>query len=112
MFKIFSESLEGIPPKALLGLLKREYETITDALQHQRITKCRDIDSILSFCQFMNVVTEEKVIFPAVELPVEHFFFYRKIILRLIEAREIPESTGAKFDTVFSSGFMKSLANN
>lgn len=112
MFELFAETVDGIPPKAVLSFLKRESETLKDALQHRRIEGTQEVGSILSFCQFMDTITEEKMVFPVAELPVRHIVFYRKIVTRLIDTGEIPESVKAKFDAVFSSAFLKSLANN
>jgi hypothetical protein len=111
MFELFAETVDGMPPKALLRLLKRESETLKDALRHKRIQETQEVGSILSFCQFMDTVAEEKMVFPVAELPVRHIGFYRKIVMRLIDAGEIPESAKAKFDAAFSLGFLRSLAN-
>jgi hypothetical protein len=110
MFELFVETVNRIPSKAVLSLLKREHDTILDALRYQRIKETPDINSILRFCQFMNTVVDEAAISPTIELPIKHVAFYRNIVTRLIEAGEIPEATKAKFDTVFSSGFLRSLA--
>jgi hypothetical protein len=112
MFELFAETVDGMPPRAVLSLLRREYETLKDALQHKRIKETQEIGSVLSFCLFMNTLAEEKMICPVAELPIRHIVFYRKIVTRLIDAGEIPESAKEKFDVVFSSGFLKSLANN
>jgi hypothetical protein len=112
MFELFARTVDGMPPRAVLSLLKRESESIKDALRHKRIQETQEIGSILSFCQFMDTIAEEGMVFPVAELPVRHIGFYRKIVMRLIDAGEIPESTKAKFDTAFSLGFLRSLASN
>lgn len=112
MFELFAETIDRIPPKATLNFLKREYETLQDALRHQRIKETPEIHSIMCFCQFMNPVAGADTVFAAVDLPVEHTVYYRKIVERLIAAGEIPEAAKAQFDAAISAGFRRRLANN
>jgi hypothetical protein len=115
MFERFAETIDGIPAGAVLGLLQREHRTIEDALQYKRINETYEVSSILCFCQFVNLVRGEEGGFPAVSsasLPVRHIAFYRKTVLRLIEAGELPESAKAQFDAMFSADFLRNLANN
>lgn len=110
MFELFAETIDGIPPQAMLGLLKREYETLQDALQRKRIRETPEIHSILCFCQFINTSTAADVAFETVNLPVKHADFYRKIVLRLAAAGEIPESAMARFDAIFFPDSPRNLA--
>ncbi|HEY5297119.1 MAG TPA: hypothetical protein VIK59_04275 [Verrucomicrobiae bacterium] len=38
--------------------------------------------------------------------------FYREVVVRLIEAGELPSKAKSQFDRTFSAGFLKALANN
>ena len=110
MFELFAETIDGTPPQAMLGLLKREYETLQDALRRKRIRETPEIHSILCFCQFINTATTADVAFETVNLPVKQADFYRKIVLRLAAAGEIPESAAARFNAAFPSDSPRNLA--
>ncbi len=112
MFELFAETIDRIPSKAVLNFLKREYETLQDALLHKRIKETPEIHSIMCFCQYMNIAADADTVFAAVDLPVEHTMCYRKIVKRLIEAGEISETAEAQFDAAISAGFQRRLANN
>ena len=111
MFELFAETIENMPPQAVLNFLRRIHGTIEEALLYKRIDETTETDSILCFCQFMNLVAEEDIIFPMDGLPIRHVALYAKVVRRLVEAREIPVTSKAKFDAVFSAGFLRSLAN-
>jgi hypothetical protein len=104
MFELFAETIDRIPTKAVPILLRREYETLQDALLHRRITDTPEVNSVMCFCLFMNTLEDQEIDFPMLQLPIKHVTFYRKIVLQLIAAGEIPETARAKFDTVFSFG--------
>jgi len=44
--------------------------------------------------------------------PLQHMAFYREVVVRLIEAGELPSKAKSQFDRTFSAGFLKALANN
>ena len=111
MFELFAETIENMPPPAVLNFLKRIHGTIEEALLYKRIDETMEVDSILCFCQFMNLVVEEDIIFPMDGLPIRHVALYGKVVRSLVEAGEVPVTSKAKFDAVFSAGFLKSLAN-
>ncbi len=110
MFEIFAETLDGMPPPAALNFLKRIHQNIEDALLYKRLDDTLEVNSVLSFCQFMNLVMEEEMIFPIDGLPTRHVAFYGKTVLRLIEAGEIPRTAKKKFDAAFSATFLRNLA--
>lgn len=111
MFEIFAETIDGMPPQAALNFLKRMHQNLEDALLYKRIEETPEVESILCFCQFMNTVMEDEIIFPIDGLPIKHVAFYGKMVVRLIEAEEIPAIVKSKFEAAFSEGFLKSLAN-
>ena len=109
MFELFAETIDGTPPQAMLGLLKREYETLQDALRRKRIRETPEIHSILCFCQFINTAAAPDVTFEAENLPIKHADFYRKIVMRLVAAGEIPESAAVRFAVAFSPDLPRNL---
>ena len=111
MFKQFSGTIDGIPPPAVRRFISRIHCSVEDALLYKRIDETRDTRSVLCFCQFMNAVFEDDVIFPLDGLPVRHIAFYGKVVARLIDAGELPAAAMAKFDTVFSAGFLRGLTS-
>jgi hypothetical protein len=110
MFKLFSETIDGMPAPAVRHFINRIHATFEDALLYKRIDETREVHSILCFCQFMNTIFEDDVIFPVDGLPVQHVALYGKIVIHLIEAGELPPAARAKFEATFSTGFMRSLA--
>jgi hypothetical protein len=112
MFELFAETIDGMPPSAVLNFLKRIHGSLEDALLYKRIDETPAVDSILCFCQFMNLLIENDPIFPIEGLPVKHVALYGKVITRLIQSGEISITAKDKFDAAFSEGFLRSLANN
>jgi hypothetical protein len=112
MFELFAETIDGMPPPAVLSFLKRVHGSLEDALLYKRIDETPAVDSILCFCQFMNLLVENDPIFPIEGLPVKHVALYGKVVIRLVEAGEISITAKEKFEAAFSDGFLRSLANN
>jgi hypothetical protein len=112
MFELFAETIDGMPPAAVLNFLNRFHASLEDALLYKRIDETPAIDSILCFCQFMNLIIEDDSIFPIDGLPVKHVALYGKVVTRLVEAGEIPIAAKDKFDAAFADGFLRSLAHN
>ena len=104
MFELFSEIVRSVPPTAVRHIVGRIHGTIEDALLYKEIEENWDVQSVLSFCQFMDSVFEEDVIFPLDRLPARHIAFYGKLVTDLIEAGELPAAAREKFDAVFSAG--------
>ena len=98
-----------MPAHAVRHFISRIHGAVEEGLLYKDIDETPEICSILFFCQFINSVFEGDVILPVDGLPVRHVAFYRKMVMRLIGAGELPVAAGAKFDAVFSSGFLKSL---
>jgi hypothetical protein len=111
VFELFAESIDGMPPQAVLNFLKRMHGTMEDALLYKQIDDTSEVDSILCFCQFINLIVEEDMVFPMDGLPVQHVALYRKVVSRLAAAEELPVTCRAKFDAAFSAAFFRNLAN-
>jgi hypothetical protein len=111
VFELFAESIDGMPPQAVLNFLKRMHGTMEDALLYKQIDDTSEVDSILCFCQFINLIVEEDMVFPMDGLPVKHVALYRKVVSRLAAAEELPVTSRAKFDAAFSAAFLRNLAN-
>ena len=109
MFEPFCKTIDGLPPPGVRHFIGRVQDHFEEALLHKWIDETQEVHSILSFCQFMNAVFEDDVVFPLDGLPVRHIAFYGKVVTRLIEAGELPSSAKAKFDAVFSAGYLRSL---
>jgi hypothetical protein len=69
----------------------------------------KDVASIFSLCEFIKAVVDEDNIL-TFDLPKTHTAFYRKTLMRLIEAGELPAVAQEQFDRTFSSDSVNSLA--
>jgi hypothetical protein len=110
LFELFAETIDHMPPSAVLAFLKRMHGSMEDALSYKRMEETMEVESIISFCQFIEMVKEEDVIFPIRGVPIRHVALYGKVIGALVEAGELPRGAKGKFDSVFSAGFLESLA--
>ena len=105
-FKSFAEMIDNISAKAIPKAIELEQQMLEDDLLHERISSAREAASILSFCRFITALIQGENVSSGA-LPAVHIVFYRKIVARLIEARELPFNAKEQFDATFSSGLLK-----
>jgi hypothetical protein len=99
LFEAFAEMLDGMPARAMLSAIERERLMLKDDLLYKRVSD-EDVAAIFSFCEFIKAVTENDRMIP-VELPANEIECFRKIMLRLILAGELPASAREQFDVFF-----------
>ena len=110
LFESFAEMVNGLPAAGILKAVELEHRMLENDLLYQRGSETCEITSVLSFCQFIGAVVRGDDIFP-IELPARHVAFYRDVVKWLIAAGELPADAKEQFDSTFSSGFFKALAN-
>lgn len=101
--------IDDIPAEGILKVIELERQMLKDDLLYKRVSD-EEVASIFSFCEFIKSVTEEDDMIP-VELPGNQIVCFRKIVMRLVEAGELPARAKEQFDLTFPSGFLKVLAN-
>src|SRR5258708_21981342 len=99
IFEAFAEMIDGIPAEGILKAVELERLMLKDDLLYKRVSD-EDVASIFNFCEFLKAVPEEDSIVP-IELPPNHTAFYRKTVMRLIEAGELPGVAKEQFDLTF-----------
>ena len=109
LFEAFAEMIDGIPTAGILKAIERERQMLKDDLLYKRVS-VKEVASIFSFCEFIKAVTEEDGMVP-VELPENQIVSFRKIVMRLVDAGELPASAKEQFDLTFPSGFVRVLAD-
>jgi hypothetical protein len=97
LFEIFTETLDCIPDKGITRVVELEQRMLENDLSKHRINQDRDVNSILTFCQLLNIIKLGGSLLP-LELPILHVAYYRTIINRLIKAGEFSADVMDKFD--------------
>ena len=108
VFESFAEMMDGVPAKEILKAAELERQALKNDSLYKRVLD-KDVASIFSFCEFMKAVVDEDNIL-TFDLPKTHTSFYRKTVMRLIEAGELPRVAQEQFDRTFSSNSINALA--
>ncbi len=108
LFEVFSNTLDKLPIKGLRRAIELEMRMLEADISGQRVPDDPEVKSILAFCRFVNHVNTGGTL-SNVKLPVPHVAYYRSLILRLIQAGELPADVITKFDDAVGSEFWKSL---
>ena len=110
LFHPFSMMIDGMPAGAIVAVVKREAQMLTDDLARGRMPLAGEAHSILSFCRFLEASQSGNEISP-VTLPMTDTAFYRKTTERLVSAGKLPSAAREQFDTVFSRPTLKLLSS-
>jgi hypothetical protein len=78
---------------------------LKDDLLQRRVEE-QDLVTISNFCEFVKAASIGETIYP-VELPPNYRMDCRKIILRLIEAGELPSTAQEQFNITFPAKLSK-----
>jgi hypothetical protein len=109
LFETFQKMINSVPAKMVRRVVETERLMLEEDLLYKRVKETREVDSLLSFCQFIRAVAENDMITPMM-LPARHFACYWEIVKRLIKAGELSANATLQFDLTFSSGFSKTFA--
>src|SRR5882672_8057065 len=91
LFDSFADMIETIPTRAIIRTLERESRMLENDLACQRQVPFKEVESILSFCRFVEAVrTGTPVPTPAKSISSLQLEFYRQTIVRLVDAEELP----------------------
>jgi len=111
LFPPFSKMIDGMPPGAIVAVVRREAQMLADDLAKGRVPREGEAYSILSFYRFLEASQSGHEISP-VALPMTDTAFYRKTTERLVEAGKLPSDAREHFDTVFSRPTLKLLSSD
>lgn len=111
LFETFCEMLESIPIKAVVRAADAERKMVQDDVEKKRTVPDTNVDSVLSFCDFLTSAVAGMHATPPV-FPVEHCAFYRKIIQRLVDAGELPVEIVGEFERIFCRALWKALSTS
>jgi hypothetical protein len=101
--------IDIIPARAVFRACVIEQRMIQEDLADDRDLPLDDTVSILSFCHFLEAARLGGHISACV-LPAKHMLFYRKTVVRLINAGELNQNAKKQFDDVFSESLPQMLA--
>jgi hypothetical protein len=88
-----------LPAKKILKTIETERQMLKDDLLQRRVEE-KDLATISSFCEFVKAASIGEII-TTIELPPNYRMNCMKIILRLIEAGELPISSQERFNLTF-----------
>jgi hypothetical protein len=99
-----------MPAKGVLNAVELQRRMIEDDLLHKRNLAVEEATSVLRFCRFIETVKLGLNDSSPCVVPVHHVAFYWKIVMKLVEAGELPAHAQRQFEAVFAEGFLKTLA--
>ena len=99
LLEVFADMIEQLPAQAVLGAIERERQMLKDDLLYQRVSD-GDVTWIFRFCEFIRAVTEGDKITPA-KPPEDLMPCFRKTVLRLVLAGELPARAVHQFGITF-----------
>ena len=101
-FDDFIKLISGVPDRTILNTLDLKYKLLHVDLNHNQLDLTDDACSILYFMMFVRATTSGKSI--ACIVPPDHIEFYKKTIVRLVQAEQLPPSAMDNFDFTFVPG--------
>jgi hypothetical protein len=109
LFESFAGMISSIPAKGIPRAVELEGRMLEDDLEHKRTSPTEDVTSILMFNLFIKTTLQQVPMLP-VMVSADHVGLYRKVVIELIEAGELPQEAKEQFETTFSSIFSHALA--
>ena len=102
LFGSFSQTIEHLPPQAILALIERQEKMMADDLSNDRPFPAEDTKSIFDFCRFIaNAQTDTPM--STCFASEDEIKFYRRIVAKLVVANALPLETMQRFDSTFVS---------
>lgn len=90
-----------LPPQGVLKALDLECRMLKDDVESNRLPLPADAFSILYFREFVRAIKFGDVLQPSRRLPPDHIEFFKKTIVRLVQANELPTAAMVQFDHAF-----------
>ena len=100
-FELLTRTITSVPARAVIRFLDLECNMVERDSEHDNFAGSQDANSVLLFRQFVLTAKRGEVMHPVSPLPPDHIEFYKKTILRLVQANELPSSAMEQFDHAF-----------
>jgi len=100
LFGSFTQTIEHLPPQAILAVLVRQGKMIEDDLSRQRPSPAEDTQSIFNFCRFVDAAQNDKPV-SICFASEDEIKFYRRIIAKLVVGGVLPAEAIQRFDETF-----------
>jgi hypothetical protein len=101
IFELFTTMIESLPPQAILKALDLECDMLENDAKNHRLPVPEDAFSIFYFREFVRAIKLRKVMRPVKPLPSVHIEFFKKTVVRLVQANELPQAALDQFDRQF-----------
>jgi hypothetical protein len=109
LFESFAGMIRTIPAKGIPRAVELEGRMLEDDLEQKRTSLTEDVTSILMFSLFIKTTLQKVPMLP-VMVSADHVALYRKVVMELIEAGELPYEAKEQFEATFSPRFSHALA--
>jgi len=99
VFGSFTQTIEHLPPQAILAVVRRQGKMIEDDVYHQRPFP-GGTKSVSDFCRFVDSAQTDKpmsICFAS----EDEIKFYRRIIAKLVVGSVLPAESMQRFDETF-----------
>lgn len=98
-----------MPLPALVEFAEKQRKMIEQDFTDRKFPLTEEDFSIINFCRFVEAMAKGSDM-PSCIVPYEHERFYRGVIQRLVDARELPIYAVRQFDAAFSPVFHEQVA--
>src|SRR5581483_11179531 len=103
-YHVFRYALDKMPLPALVEFAEKQREMIEEEFASRETALSEEDFPIINFCHFVEAMAKGAAM-PSCVVPYEHERFYRQIIQRLVDAKELPAYAVRQFDAAFSPVF-------
>ena len=115
LFNLFSDMIDHTPAEAVVPVVEAERRMVADDLATQRVSADEEIESVLTFCNFLAATAKGSALrgtqVLCSVLPIDHFAFYRNTIDRLVGEGILPFEAKQRFDEIFAAPLLPELAD-
>lgn len=102
IFDEFARMFEDLPANAILKALELDSKMLEYDWENYRLYLPEDAYSIFCFRRFIRSARLGKSAPRCMPLPAKHVKFYRQVVDRLIQAKELPKSALKQFENEVS----------
>lgn len=101
IFEVFARTIAALPAESVLMALELECQMLKEDVESKRLPLPRDACSIFYFRDFVHAMSLGRVMDAARPIPVNHLEFLRETIVRLAQAKVLPQAAVNQFDDAF-----------
>jgi hypothetical protein len=102
LFGPLKDTIEAMPAGAIMTTLELVSRMLKEDLAYDRPLSVREVESFLSFCDFLKAVKDRSPVQVCANSSSLHYLgLYKKIIERLVTAKELPAEALVQFESSF-----------